>query len=338
MEKVLITGGAGYIGSHIALALLNQGREVVVLDNLTNSSPMSLAKVEAITGKKIYFHRGDVRYAKDTDLIFRQHNISDVIHMAGLKSVSESVIQPGLYYQNNVAGTLNLLDSMTHANVRHLIFSSSATVYGLQEHACVAESCPVGATTNPYGTTKLVVEKYLYDMAIADSRLAVVALRYFNPAGAHESGLIGEDPCGIPANLIPYIFQVATGKLNCLFVYGDDYPTDDGTGVRDYIHVMDLAEGHLKALEHLGHGFKAYNLGTGIGYSVLDIIKTFEKVSGQRIRWEIRERRKGDVAKCLSDPSLAQRELGWQAKRCLENMIEDGWRWHSANPQGYSGK
>lgn len=335
MEKTLITGGAGYIGSHIALTLLSRGREVVVLDNLVNSSHISLARVEEITGKKLFFYRGDVRDMTDVDRVFRQHNIGEVIHMAGLKSVNESVDQPTIYYQNNVAGTLNLLERMKQAQVRRLIFSSSATVYGPQQHSPITESCPVGGTTNPYGTTKLVAEQYLYDVVKADPQLAVTALRYFNPAGAHESGLIGEDPCGTPNNLMPYIFQVATGRLDCLSIYGNDYPTSDGTGVRDYIHVMDLAEGHIKALDNLEPGFRAYNLGTGKGYSVMDIIKTFEKISGQPVKWIIRQRRKGDVAKCLSDPSLARQELGWQAERCLENMIKDAWHWHCNNPQGY---
>jgi len=335
MEKILITGGAGYIGSHIALTLLSRGHEVVILDNLVNSSRLALNSVEKITRKKLFFHYGDVCSATDVDNVFKQHHIDAVIHMAGLKSVTESVRRPDIYYLNNVVGTLNLLARMRLAQVSRLIFSSSATVYGPQPRCPVDESCLPGETTNPYGTTKLIAERYLRDMVKAEPQLAVTALRYFNPAGAHESGLIGEDPRGIPNNLIPYIFQVATGKLDYLCVYGDDYPTADGTGIRDYIHVMDLAEGHCKALNNLQPGFRVYNLGTGKGYSVMEIIRTVEKVSGKQINWQLRERRKGDIAKSLSDPSLAQRELGWRAQRCLENMIADGWRWHSTHPQGY---
>lgn len=282
MEKVLITGGAGYIGSHIALTLLNQGYEVVVLDNLVNSSQQALASVEAITGKKLFFYHGDVRSASDLDGIFRRHHIDKVIHMAGLKSVTESLTQPAVYYQNNVFGTFNLLERMKLAQVWRIIFSSSATVYGARPSCPVTESNPVGGTTNPYGTTKLIAERYLQDIAKAEPQLAITVLRYFNPAGAHQSGLIGEDPKGVPSNLIPYIFQVATGQLDYLYVYGNDYPTPDGTGVRDYIHVMDLAEGHRKALDNLRPGFRTYNLGTGKGYSVIDIIKTVEKVSGKK--------------------------------------------------------
>ncbi|WP_380177435.1 UDP-glucose 4-epimerase GalE [Kalamiella sp. sgz302252] len=335
MKKVLITGGAGYIGSHIALALLDRDREVVVVDNLVNGSLQALARVETITGKKLFFYHGDIRSAADLDNIFRRHHIGEVIHMAGLKSVSESISRPDDYYQNNVVGTLNLLDSMRRARVRRLIFSSSATVYGPQPCCPVDESCPTGATTNPYGTTKLIAEHYLRELAAAEPQLAITALRYFNPIGAHESGLIGEDPCGIPTNLLPYIFQVAIGKLEHLCVYGTDYPTPDGTGVRDYIHIMDLAAGHLKALDNLQPGFRVYNLGTGKGYSVMEIINAVEKISGRQIKWQPRKRRKGDAAECYADPSLAQRELSWQAERCLEKMIADAWRWHSAYPQGY---
>lgn len=335
MNKILITGGAGYIGSHIALTLLNRERKVVVLDNLTNSSRYALTRIEEITGKNIVFYHGDIRSATDVDSVFREHAISEVIHLAGLKSVTESVVRPEDYYQNNVVGTLNLLERMKLAQVWRLVFSSSATVYGPNPPCPVIEKSPAGATTTPYGTTKLIAEQYLRDVAKAEPRLAITALRYFNPAGAHESGMIGEDPRGVPHNLIPCIFQVAVGKLDHFYVYGNDYPTPDGTGVRDYIHVMDLAEGHSKALDKLRPGFRVYNLGTGKGYSVMEIVKTVERVCGRRIAWQIKKRREGDVATCFSDPSLARIELGWRAKRSLENMIADAWRWYSANPQGY---
>lgn len=335
MKSVLITGGAGYIGSHMTLALLNRGVRVIVMDNLVNSSQVSLLRVEAITGKKITFYQGDVRQQEDIEEVFRENGIESVIHMAGLKSVSESVHSPCRYYQNNVTGTLNLLAVMQKQKVKKLIFSSSATVYGLPDEIPVKESCPCGGTTNPYGTTKLVAEQFLHEVVNAEPEIAITVLRYFNPAGAHESGCIGEDPAGIPDNLMPYIFQVGMGRLPCLSVYGSDYPTADGTGVRDYIHVMDLVEGHIRALDNIKPGFQAFNLGTGRGYSVFDIIKSFEKVSGKKIPVEIKPRREGDIAECLSDPSLAYEQLGWRAERSLEVMIRDAWHWHKKNPDGY---
>ena len=333
--NVLITGGAGYIGSHIALSLLQKNHHVIVLDNLCNSSPLALQRVEALSGKKLNFLQGDIRRRSDLNLVFSSQPIDAVIHMAGLKSVNESLQKPVKYYQNNIAGTLMLLEMMKQHSVKKLIFSSSATVYGIPVKIPLCEGCDTGNTTNPYGASKYMVEKIMAEVADAQPELAITALRYFNPAGAHPSGQIGEHPEGIPNNLLPYLFQVANGLRSHLPVFGDDYATPDGTGVRDYIHVMDLAEGHIQALNRLQPGYRHYNLGTGQGYSVLEIVRMFEQVSGRQVPLDMRARRPGDVAICLSDPSQAKKELGWQATRDLEAMLRDAWRWHTQNPQGY---
>lgn len=335
--SILVTGGAGFIGSHTVLALLEQNQSVLVLDNLSNSSLMSLQRVEQLTGKKVTFYQGDILDRVILQRIFTEHNISAVIHFAGLKAVNESVIKPLEYYQNNVSGTLVLLEEMRQAGVKRFIFSSSATVYGIPETIPMTESSTVGATTNPYGTSKLMVEQILQDFSLAEPQFTAIILRYFNPIGAHESGRIGEDPNGIPNNLLPYISQVAIGKLAKLSVFGDDYPTIDGTGVRDYIHVMDLADGHLKALAAMDshQGFSVYNLGTGIGYSVLQIVHAFEQVSGCPIAYQIVPRREGDIAECWADPSLAKQKLGWTAERDLTCMMHDVWNWQKNNMDGY---
>lgn len=335
---VLITGGAGYIGSHTVLTLLQKNYNVIVLDNLVNSSDESLKRVSKLANKSAEFFRGDIRDSALLQQIFKRYAISAVIHFAGLKSVSDSVHQPVEYYENNVAGTLTLLQEMRSAGITKFIFSSSATVYGMPVEVPLKEHSRTGNTTNPYGTSKWMVEQILQDMATAEPELSIVALRYFNPVGAHESGLLGEDPTGMPTNLLPYITQVAIGKLQKLSVFGNDYPTRDGTGVRDYIHVMDLAEGHFSALRYLDKmsGYAAFNLGTGNGYSVMEMLETFAKVSGQKIPYQVLPRRKGDVAECWSDPSLAAEKLGWKASRTLENMIMDAWRWQQNNPRGYS--
>ncbi|WBL72103.1 UDP-glucose 4-epimerase GalE [Serratia liquefaciens] len=334
---ILVTGGAGYIGSHTVLALLERGEEVIVLDNLSNSSEESLNRVEKLTGRAATFYQGDVQNGDSLRSIFDAHDISAVIHFAGLKAVGESTRKPLEYYQNNVSGTLVLLDEMRRAGVTKFIFSSSATVYGTPEHVPLLETSRVGGTTNPYGTSKLMAEQMLQDFAKAEPHFSITALRYFNPVGAHESGMIGEDPNGIPNNLLPYISQVAIGKLEKLSVYGDDYPTPDGTGVRDYIHVMDLAEGHLKAIDHIDDqkGFTVYNLGTGIGYSVLEMLHAFENASGCSVSYQIVPRRDGDIAECWSAPELAAEKLGWKAKRDLDTMMRDAWNWQKNNPQGY---
>lgn len=334
--NVLITGGAGYIGSHIALMLLQQDYNVWVLDNLCNSSYIALQRVELLAGRKLFFCKGDVRSSEDLDNVFSQSSIDAVIHMAGLKSVNESIEKPVKYYQNNVSGTLTLLESMSKHHISKLIFSSSATVYGVPSRNPLCENSDAGKTTNPYGASKFIAEKIMREVVDAQPKFAVTALRYFNPAGAHPSGLIGEHPDGIPNNLLPYILQVANGLRSHLPVFGDDYDTPDGTGVRDYIHVMDLAEGHIQALKNLKAGYRHYNLGTGQGYSVLDIVSMFERVSGKRVPLDFHPRRPGDVAVCLSDPELARKELGWQAKRCLHTMLGDAWRWHRQNPYGYT--
>jgi UDP-glucose 4-epimerase len=325
---ILVTGGAGYIGSHTVLELLQQGTDVVVLDNLSNSSNESLARVKQITGKDVTFYQGDILDRACLDKIFR---------FAGLKAVGESVVKPIEYYQNNVQGTLTLVDAMRDAGVFKLVFSSSATVYGDPASLPIREDFPVGGTTNPYGTSKLMVEMMLQDIAKSDERFAFVILRYFNPVGAHESGLIGEDPNGIPNNLLPYISQVAVGKLAKLGVFGDDYDTVDGTGVRDYIHVVDLALGHLKALNRIATdtGAHVFNLGTGNGYSVLQMVTAFEKASGQAVPYQISPRRAGDIAACYAAPEKALKELGWQAERGIDEMMQDTWRWQSNNPNGY---
>jgi len=336
LKKVLVTGGAGYIGSHTTLALLKAGHEVVALDNLANSSVESMRRVESICGKAPTFIEGDIRDTALLDLVFASHRIDAVLHFAGLKAVGESVQRPLHYYLNNVAGSVQLCEAMARAGVFRLVFSSSATVYGEPEDMPISENTPTGSPTNPYGRSKLMVEEILRDVAASDPRWSIALLRYFNPVGAHESGLIGEDPNGIPNNLLPYVSQVAIGKLSELAVFGDNYPTRDGTGVRDYIHVVDLAEGHLQALRAIGErsGINVWNLGTGTGYSVLEMVRAFEKASGQPVPYSVAPRRAGDIAECWADPSKAFRELGWKAERGLDAMMRDTWRWQSSNPQG----
>ncbi|WP_213609144.1 UDP-glucose 4-epimerase GalE [Pseudoalteromonas sp.] len=335
---ILVTGGAGYIGSHTVLELLQQGSDVIVIDNLSNSSEESLKRVKEITGKAIIFYQGDILDKSFLNSVFAKHTIDSVIHFAGLKAVGESVVKPIEYYQNNVQGTLTLVDAMRDAGVFKLVFSSSATVYGDPASLPIREDFPVGGTTNPYGTSKLMVEMMLQDIAKSDERFAFAILRYFNPVGAHESGLIGEDPNGIPNNLLPFISQVAVGKLKQLAVFGDDYDTVDGTGVRDYIHVVDLALGHLKALDKIAAetGALVYNLGTGNGYSVLQMVNAFIKASDQAIPYAVSPRRPGDIAACYAAPEKALNELGWQAERGIDVMMQDTWRWQSNNPNGYS--
>ncbi|OBX11196.1 UDP-glucose 4-epimerase [Gallibacterium salpingitidis] len=334
---VLVTGGAGYIGSHTVVELLNANKEVIVLDNLCNSSAKSLDRVKQITGKSVTFDQGDVLDRALLKRIFAEHKIESVIHFAGLKAVGESVAKPIEYYRNNVEGSLTLLDEMRQAGVFNFVFSSSATVYGDPEIIPITESCKVGGTTNPYGTSKFMVERIIMDVVKAIPQFSMTILRYFNPVGAHESGLIGEDPNGIPNNLLPYISQVAIGKLPQLSIFGNDYPTHDGTGVRDYIHVVDLAIGHLKALARHENdaGLHIYNLGTGTGYSVLDMVHAFEKVNNIKIPYRLTDRRPGDIATCYSDPSLALKELGWKTERGLEQMMKDTWNWQKNNPNGY---
>lgn len=335
---ILITGGAGYIGSHTVVELQNAGHEVVVLDNLSNSSEKVLGRLKAITGKDVAFYQGDIRDRALLQKIFASHNIQTVMHFAGLKAVGESVREPMKYYDNNVSGSLILAEEMAKAGVFNIVFSSSATVYGDPQTVPISEAMPTGATTNPYGTSKHVVERILSDIQAADARWSVILLRYFNPVGAHESGTIGENPNGIPNNLLPYICQVACGKLKELAVFGDDYPTPDGTGVRDYIHVVDLALGHLKAMQQHANqsGLHIYNLGTGTGYSVLEIVKAFEQASGVAVPYSIQPRRDGDIATCFADPKKAAMNLNWQAKRDLSTMMRDAWRWQSQNPSGYA--
>lgn len=335
--RILTTGGMGYIGSHTVIALLQSGHEVVILDNLSNANVEVLARLKKITGRDVPFIEGDVRDRELLAATLSQHAFDAVIHFAGLKAVGESVAEPMKYYDNNVSGSLILMQEMAKAGVFQLVFSSSATVYGNPKIVPLTESSQVGQTTNPYGTSKYMVECMMRDIAQADGRWKMVVLRYFNPVGAHESGLIGEAPNGIPNNLLPYIGQVAVGKRDCLSVFGDDYPTPDGTGVRDYIHVSDLAQGHVKAVQihQRESGFHVYNLGTGVGYSVLDMIHAFEKVSGRSIAYTIVPRRLGDVASYYADATLAKQRLGWQAQCGLEQMMEDSWRWQSQNPNGY---
>ncbi|WP_034915873.1 MULTISPECIES: UDP-glucose 4-epimerase GalE [Erwinia] len=334
---ILVTGGAGYIGSHTVLTLLERGDDVVVLDNLSNASRESLTRVEQLTGKKAVFCEGDILDRACLRDLFAQHDITAVIHFAGLKAVGESTRMPLEYYQNNVTGTLVLLEEMRSAGVNQFIFSSSATVYGADAPVPYVETTPIGGTTSPYGTSKLMVEFILRDYAKANPDFKTIALRYFNPVGAHESGQIGEDPNGTPNNLLPYIAQVAIGRLEKLGVFGDDYPTKDGTGVRDYIHVMDLAEGHLKALDHLPaiQGYKAYNLGAGEGYSVLEMVKSFEQASGRSVPYQVSPRRDGDLAAFWADASLADKELDWRVSRGIDEMMRDTWKWQSQNPNGY---
>ncbi|WP_409420440.1 UDP-glucose 4-epimerase GalE [Pseudaeromonas sp. ZJS20] len=335
-RTVLVTGGAGYIGSHTVVALLQAGMEPVIVDNLCNAKPQVLQRIEQITGQKPIFYQADVRDPVALQQVFASHSIDSVIHFAGLKAVGESSRIPLTYYQNNIAATLTLCEVMAQNQVFDLVFSSSATVYGDPASVPIREDFPLSAT-NPYGRSKLMVEEILQDMVKADPRWGVVLLRYFNPVGAHESGLIGEDPNGIPNNLLPYISQVAVGRLTQLSVFGDDYPTADGTGVRDYIHVVDLADGHLKALTRLrqARGVHTYNLGTGQGYSVLQMIQAFEAASGKPVPYRIVARRPGDIAECWAEPALAATELGWQAQRGLDQMMRDTWRWQQQNPMGY---
>ena len=334
---ILVTGGAGYIGSHTCIELISAGYDVVVVDNLCNSCKEALDRVEKIVGKTIKFYEADIRDAEAMKNIFEKEDIDAVIHFAGLKSVGESVAKPLEYYDNNIAGTLVLCDAMRNAGVKNIIFSSSATVYGDPAFVPITEECPKGQCTNPYGWSKSMLEQILTDLHTADSEWNVVLLRYFNPVGAHKSGTIGENPKGIPNNLMPYITQVAVGKLECLGVFGDDYDTPDGTGVRDYIHVVDLALGHVKALKKIEEkaGVKVYNLGTGNGYSVLDMVKAFGKACGKEIPYQIKARRPGDIASCYADPTKEKEELGWVAERGLDEMCEDSWRWQSNNPEGY---
>ncbi|MFV7784463.1 UDP-glucose 4-epimerase GalE [Shewanella marisflavi] len=333
---ILVTGGAGYIGSHTVVELLNDDQQVVIIDNLSNSSVEALKRVEQITGKGFIFYQGDVLNKAFLQKVFTDHNIDSVIHFAGLKAVGESVAQPLRYYENNVTGTLVLCEVMAEFNVKNLVFSSSATVYGDPASLPITEDFPTGAT-NPYGQSKLMVEHILKDLHHSDPSWNIARLRYFNPVGAHESGLIGEDPNDIPNNLMPFIAQVAVGQREKLSVFGDDYDTHDGTGVRDYIHVVDLAKGHLKALEKLNTqpGLVTYNLGTGQGYSVLDMVKAFEKACGHTIAYQIAPRRPGDIAACYADPHKAQSELNWQATHSIEDMANSSWHWQSSNPNGY---
>jgi UDP-glucose 4-epimerase len=335
--QILVTGGAGYIGSHTCVELLNAGHEVTVIDNLINSKFTALRRVQEITDKSLTFHKVDLLDHEALTAVFAETEIDAVIHFAGLKAVGESVEKPLYYYHNNVTGTLVLCDVMRTHGVADLVFSSSATVYGDPESVPIREDFPLGPT-NPYGRTKLMIEKILRDLHHADPAWNVALLRYFNPVGAHSSGRIGEDPNGIPNNLVPYIAQVAVGKLPELRVFGDDYPTRDGTGVRDYIHVVDLALGHLKALDKLTEdpGVVTYNLGTGRGYSVLEVVEAFAKASGREIPYRIVDRRPGDVATCYADPTKAERELDWRAERGIAEMCADVWRWQSQNPNGYA--
>ncbi|VTU34008.1 UDP-glucose 4-epimerase [Variovorax sp. SRS16] len=335
--SILITGGAGYIGSHTAVALMEAGHKVVILDNLCNSDARVLDRLRRLAGNAFEFEQGDVRDAALLDRVLAQHAVNSVIHFAGLKAVGESVAQPLRYFDNNVGGTFSLLQAMERADVRHMVFSSSATVYGDPEQVPIPETAPLKAT-NPYGRTKLVCEDMLRDLQRADPRWKIAMLRYFNPVGAHPSGLIGEAPSGAPNNLMPYIAQVAVGQRDCLNIFGDDYPTPDGTGVRDYIHVMDLARGHLAALEQLAKRQQSItvNLGTGAGVSVKQLVETFARVTGRPIAHRYVARRAGDVAVCYADTTLARATLGWQAEHDIARMCEDAWRWQSMNPTGYT--
>lgn len=336
METILVTGGSGFIGSHTVLELLNKGYGVIVMDNLCNSSEESLRRVEKITGKKVKFYQTDIRDREGTEKIFCENKIDAVIHFAGLKAVGESCHIPLKYYENNIGGTVTLLEVMEKYNVKKIIFSSSATVYGTPEKLPLTEECRTGGTTNPYGSTKYYLEGILTDVWKADPSWNVILLRYFNPVGAHESGMIGEDPKGIPNNLMPYVAQVASGKLSCIQVFGNDYDTPDGTGVRDYIHVVDLALGHIAAIENCREaGVHIYNLGTGHGYSVLDMIHAFEKACGKKLPYKICPRRDGDIAACYACPDKAEKELHWKAKYGIEEMCASQWKWQSANPNGY---
>jgi len=333
---ILVTGGAGYIGSHTVVELLAKGNELLILDNFSNSSPKVLERIGTISGRRPLLVEGDIRDRDALKAVFAAHPIKSVIHFAGLKAVGESVEQPLSYYDNNVVGSLRLFEAMAEANVKTLVFSSSATVYGDPHAVPIREDFPLQAT-NPYGRTKLHIEEMLRDIARSDPAWRIALLRYFNPVGAHPSGLIGENPRGIPNNLMPYVTQVAVGRRPKLGVFGNDYATPDGTGVRDYIHVVDLARGHLAALDALAKnaGMMTVNLGTGQGYSVLDVVKAFEKASGRPVPFEFLPRRAGDVASCYADPALALSQLGWQAEFCLDDMCRDAWRWQEGNPEGY---
>ena len=337
MENILVTGGAGYIGSHTVVELLNSGYGVVVVDNLCNSSEERLARVKQITGKDVKFYNADVRDRAALDTIFTENKIDFVIHFAGLKAVGESCAKPIEYYDNNLCGTLVLLEAMRDHGCKKIVFSSSATVYGTPERLPLDENCRTGGTTNPYGTSKFFQEIMLEDVYKADKQWTVVLLRYFNPVGAHESGLIGEDPRGIPNNLTPYIAKVAIGELKEVGVFGNDYPTPDGTGVRDYIHVVDLAKGHVAAISHIkSSGVYVYNLGTGVGYSVLDVIHAYEKACGHAIPYSVKPRRPGDIAACYADASKAEKDLGWKAQYGIDEMCASSWNWQKNNPKGYS--
>lgn len=335
--KILVTGGAGYIGSHTCVELLNAGYEIIVLDNLCNSSEKCLDAVKELTGKDFPFYKVDMLDKDAMENVFEENEIDSVIHFAGLKAVGESTQIPIAYYHNNITGTLHLLQLMEKYNINNIVFSSSATVYGMPKTVPITEDFPL-STTNPYGSTKLFIEQILKDTQAANSKLSVTLLRYFNPIGAHKSGIMGEDPKGIPNNLLPYVAQVAVGKLEKVHVFGNDYPTVDGTGVRDYIHVVDLALGHLKAIEKKSNvpGVHIYNLGTGNGYSVLQIIDAFSKACGKEIPYQIDGRRPGDIAECYADPTKAKNELGWTAERGIEEMCEDSWRWQSTHPNGFA--
>ncbi len=338
MQNILVTGGAGFIGSHTLVELLNGGYGAVVVDNLCNANEIALRRVEELTGKKVAFYNADIRDRAAIEKIFSAHRFDAVIHFAGLKAVGESCAKPLEYYDNNLYGTLVLLETMRAHNVKKIVFSSSATVYGTPETLPLTEDCKTGGTTNPYGTSKYFQEIMLTDLYKADPAWNVILLRYFNPVGAHASGRIGEDPKGIPNNLMPYVAQVASGKLKKINVFGNDYPTKDGTGVRDYIHVVDLARGHLAAIEHCTDaGVHVYNLGTGVGYSVLDMIHAFEKACGRSLPYEICPRRAGDIAACYADPAKANRELKWKAEYGIEEMCRDQWNWQKNNPNGYEG-
>lgn len=336
LKKILVTGGAGYIGSHTIVQLLEANYEVIVIDNLSNSKEESLNRVKTITKKELRFYKVDLLDKESLNKVFETESFDAVIHFAGLKAVGESIELPLKYYQNNIEGTLNLCEAMKKNSVKHIVFSSSATVYGDPHKVPIKEDFPLSAT-NPYGRSKLFIEEILKDLYKSDKELNIAILRYFNPVGAHKSGLIGENPNGIPNNLVPFIAQVAVGLRTELSVFGNDYNTPDGTGVRDYIHVEDLAEGHLKALEKLDQnpGLVIYNLGTGIGFSVLDMVKAFEKASELQIPYKIKDRRPGDIATCYADSSKAEVELGWKAKYGVKEMCEDVWRWQSKNPNGY---
>ncbi|MEZ3420335.1 MAG: UDP-glucose 4-epimerase GalE [Eubacterium sp.] len=334
---VLVTGGAGYIGSHTCVELLNAGVDVVIVDNFCNCKKSSIERIKALTDRAFTYYECDIRDRDGMDKIFKAENIDSVIHFAGLKAVGESVYKPLEYFDNNVNGTLVLLDVMRSNGCKKIVFSSSATVYGMDNISPLTEDMKVGGVTNPYGRTKFMIEEIMRDLYVSDNEWSICLLRYFNPIGAHKSGTMGEDPNGIPNNLMPYITQVAIGKREFLNVWGDDYDTHDGTGVRDYIHVVDLALGHVKAVEKISDatGLYIYNLGTGKGYSVLDVVKAFEKASGAKVPYKIGPRRAGDIATCYSDPAKALKELGWKAERDIEEMCEDSWRWQSQNPNGY---